>query len=809
MNRSSGWVSKVVASCCLVLAGCGKGAAPDDVSARAGAVNRPTVYVPKAGYWSYSATGGDLGPGWYQQAAVDWQWSNAPLGYGESYVGEIPYGSDPAHKPTTVYFRTSFYVPNVAFVHSLWLHMMYDDGFVAYINGHEVQRAHLPAGPVSHGTLATGHEANDTYESFDLASARAFLRDGSNSLAVEVHQVSPSSSDLVFDASLDGDAWVDPPPPAYYFISGEAKWSFYDKGDDLGTAWRQSNYDASAWDFGQGPLGYGEPGIVTPVSYGPDPSNKRITTYFRKQVIVDQPDSVISIGGYALFDDGFVIYLNGQRIGSDSMPAGPITASTLALPHESGTTYTTYDWSAYRHLLVQGLNTFAVEVHQAAAYSSDLVFNLYVGLTSAPPAPAPAQTISRGSVWSYRDQGTDLGTAWRDPSYDDAAWATGAGPLGYGETYLRTTTSSGANPNQKPITTYFRRHFVVDAPPSGQAIAGVYGELMFDDGAVVYINGHEVQRVGLPVGTLDANTRAYDHEAGNAYVAYDWSAAKDWLVVGDNVIAVEIHQTAATSSDVVFDLSLDVEAAPQFTKYAGNPVVVSGMDAPSWQAIISSPSVVKVADRSWVMFYTGTDGGPHDMLGRATSTDGLVWTRDPDPVDPYGTRPAVVYDGRYHLWASQVLELGQWYSWSSDGITFNRNPSKVVDGAFEASVIKDGDVFRMWYGAPGGMGYATSTDGVTWTHHPSVVFDHVGWFTVIKDGGEFKMWFAESTGLIYASSPDGIHWRRHGLSLPVGGVDAWDQTFSRASVVRDEGVLKMWYGGYGTARGGFGYATSP
>ena len=71
-----------------------------------------------------------------------------------------------------------------------------------------------------------------------------------------------------------------------------------------------------------GPLGYGEPNILTPVSYGPDPANKRITTYFRKQVIVDHPDSVVGIGGYALFDDGFVIYLNGQRIGSDSMPSG-------------------------------------------------------------------------------------------------------------------------------------------------------------------------------------------------------------------------------------------------------------------------------------------------------------------------------------------------------------------------------------------------------------------------------------------------------------------------------------------------------
>jgi hypothetical protein len=757
-----------------------------------------------------------LGQSWRQGHAGDttnWQSGQSPLGYGETYVNEISSGPDPAHKPPTAYFRTGFYVEDVSLVHALGLHVMYDDGFVAYINGHEVQRAHMPAGTVGYGTLATGHEANQSYESFDLAAARTFLRNGANTIAIEVHQVSPSSSDLVFDASLDGDAWVNPPPPAYGSIDHGAEWSFFDRGDDLGTSWRQPDFDASSWDFGPGPLGYGEPNILTPVSYGPDPANKRITTYFRKQVIVDHPDSVVGIGGYALFDDGFVIYLNGQRIGSDSMPSGPITASTLALPHESGDAYTTYDWSAFRHLLVQGVNTFAVEVHQAAAYSSDLVFDLTVSLWEAPPVHAPSGTIPRGTEWSYRDQGTDLGTAWRDPNYDDTSWAVGVAPLGYGESYLSTLTSYGPNPSNKPITTYFRQRFYVGAPPAGEAIAGVFGELMFDDGAAVYLNGHEIQRVSLPAGTLDASTRADDHEANNSYVSYDWTAAKDWLVTGYNLIAVEVHQTAPTSSDVVFGLSLDVESAPQFTKYPGNPVIGSPPGAADWQTYITAPSVVRVADGSWVMYYTGTDGGPHDMIGRAVSPDGVVWARDVDPVDTYGTRPAVVYDGgRYHMWAAEVNLPGLWYSSSSDGVHFDRRPSKVIDGSSEAAVVKDGDVFRMWHAAPMGLAYAISTDGVNWTHHPSLVFDHIARFTVIKDGDEFKLWYAGATGLLYATSPDGIHWRRRGLALPVGPLKptpAWDAFIDRPSVVRADGVLKLWYAGFGGTSGGIGYATSP
>jgi hypothetical protein len=266
-------------------------------------------------------------------------------------------------------------------------------------------------------------------------------------------------------------------------------------------------------------------------------------------------------------------------------------------------------------------------------------------------------------------------------------------------------------------------------------------------------------------------------------------------------------------------LALDVQTAPQFTKYAGNPLMDSQSvpDEYAWQRYIFAPNVLRGGDGGWVMFYTGTDGGPHDMIGRATSPDGLTWVRDPQPVDSYGTRANVLYDGgRYHMWASMVRESGLWYAWSSDGITFNRRPQALIGASFQASVVKDGDVFRMWHATPSGLAYAVSTDGVNWTHHPSLVFDRVQPFTVIKDNGEYKMWFREDAGLIYATSPDGIHWRRRGLSLAAGlpGPDGeWDSSLERASVVREGGVLKMWYAGNGSvdwvSSSGIGYATAP
>ncbi len=176
----------------------------------------------------------------------------------------------------------------------------------------------------------------------------------------------------------------------------------------------------------------------------------------------------------------------------------------------------------------------------------------YCDASSLPHTPPSATAIARGSDWRYRDRG-GLGSAWRGPAYDDSGWASGAGPLGYGESYLATTVSYGPDAANKYITTYFRARFTLDDPA---AVAAITGELMFDDGAVIYLNGSEIGRVRMPGGAISSTTLASGHEAGNAYDTFDWSAARSLLVAGQNTIAVEVHQASASSSDLVFDLAL-------------------------------------------------------------------------------------------------------------------------------------------------------------------------------------------------------------------------------------------------------------
>lgn len=162
------------------------------------------------------------------------------------------------------------------------------------------------------------------------------------------------------------------------------------------------------------------------------------------------------------------------------------------------------------------------------------------------------ELIASGSSWKYLDNGSNQGTAWRTPSYSDASWKTGNAQLGYGDGDEATVVGYGSNPNNRFITTYFRKTFTI---VNKSSITGLELSLIRDDGAVVYINGTEVYRSNMPSGTINYNTVATTYTTNESnYEIANISAAT--LVNGTNLIAVEVHQNAGSSSDLSFKLKL-------------------------------------------------------------------------------------------------------------------------------------------------------------------------------------------------------------------------------------------------------------
>ena len=193
------------------------------------------------------------------------------------------------------------------------------------------------------------------------------------------------------------------------------------------------------------------------------------------------------------------------------------------------------------------------------------------------------------SEWKYRDDGSDQGTAWRATGFDDSAWASGPAELGYGDAPA-TTVSYGPDSSSKHITTWFRRRFTV---PNPAAIGALSLWLQRDDGAVVYLNGTEIARSNVPAGAITKDTLAAASAGApdeSAFFPADISSDPlPLLVAGENVLAVEMHQHAADSSDLSFDLELAVTTVAVGVK----PVVA--VTAPANLATFPAPATVDIA----------------------------------------------------------------------------------------------------------------------------------------------------------------------------------------------------------------------
>jgi hypothetical protein len=170
------------------------------------------------------------------------------------------------------------------------------------------------------------------------------------------------------------------------------------------------------------------------------------------------------------------------------------------------------------------------------------------------------------SEWKYNDSGTDLGTGWTAPDFNDASWKTGMSPLGYGESRgLNTEIEFGGDTSNRHITYYFRKEFEV---PSLSLFTTMILRVQRDDGVVVYVNGSPIVKDNFPLTETEIkfDTEAEVPLSGSKERAWlEISSTTSSLRVGRNVISAEVHQESPTSSDMRFEAELKVsDAIPAF-----------------------------------------------------------------------------------------------------------------------------------------------------------------------------------------------------------------------------------------------------
>jgi chitodextrinase len=177
-----------------------------------------TTVIPAGATWRYLDNGSNQGTAWRATAFNDSTWASGPaqLGYGDGDEATVvSFGPDPNNRHRTTYFRHQITIDNVATLANVNLTLLRDDGAVVYVNGVEVARSNMPTGTITSTTYASSNaEGAAETQLFTFPVPAARFVNGTNTIAVEIHQQYRSSSDISFDLILSTGRTVGPLAPA-------------------------------------------------------------------------------------------------------------------------------------------------------------------------------------------------------------------------------------------------------------------------------------------------------------------------------------------------------------------------------------------------------------------------------------------------------------------------------------------------------------------------------------------------------------------------------------------------------------------
>ena len=212
------------------------------------------------------------------------------------------------------------------------------------------------------------------------------------------------------------------------------------------------------------------------------------------------------------------------------------------------------------------------------------------------------------AIWAYDDFDRDIGTAWRTIGFNDASWKLGAGGFGVLFENSSLPVSFQTSLGLTASTYYFRRKFLLADVPQG---GNFELTLAVNGGAIVYVNGVEVDRLRMP-SHVDHFTRPNETRDNSNLEGIVISA--EFLRQGENLIAVELHPREPDSHDALFAARLDKTTTTMSNAYADATAIFDGlritevMYHPS-QSLLEYVRLENVGDTALELAGVELDGG--------------------------------------------------------------------------------------------------------------------------------------------------------------------------------------------------------
>ncbi len=360
----------------------------------------------------------------------------------------------------------------------------------------------------------------------------------------------------------------------------------------LTAPWQTAGYDDALWSKGKGPFGFG---TFSNVTFGVNTSaamqGKLPALYVRKTFTVtdEQAAGTNQLELVTRYNDGFIAFVNGAEVARRNMGNPGLFAYRDQLAFNTNTPHTaaeTISLGVVSNRLVAGTNVLCIQTHNKSLTGIDA--NTFLSMADLRVAgSAPVTLVASTNEWKYFAglaepsgglidygllKGIPVTAAWATLGYNDASWAEASGPFGYDRNvpvhYLLGTNLSGQVYNL--AASVYARTLFSATPAEAASDEPLQLVIDYDDGLIVYLNGREVARrnVGTantitPCGTLATASHGANGEGGatGRDEVLSLGAANTLLSGGDNVLCVQIHNNALTSSDLIGKATLSTTGA--------------------------------------------------------------------------------------------------------------------------------------------------------------------------------------------------------------------------------------------------------